>query len=116
MELSIILTLPFYVAAGMFVESVMRHWERIKILTIHSAKGLEFPVVFVYGLVRGMFPPISTTYFGYEDNKESLSDIEKERTLCYVAMTRASDALYLLTSKGVESPFVQELKEKVILW
>lgn len=88
----------------------------VKVSTVHSSKGLEFPVVFVYGLVKGMFPPISTTYFDYEDNKEPLSDIEKERTLCYVAMTRASDALYLLTSKGAESPFVQELKEKVILW
>ncbi len=90
--------------------------DTIKVSTIHSSKGLEFPVVFVYGLVKGIFPPISITYFNFDSDKDPLSDIEKERTLCYVAMTRASDALYLLTSKGAESLFVKELKEKVILW
>lgn len=60
---------------------------QISLLTIHNAKGLEFPVVFVAGLEEGLFPHSRS-----RDNEEAL---EEERRLCYVAMTRAEKQLYL---------------------
>lgn len=59
----------------------------IEMLTIHSAKGLEFPVVFVVGLEEGIFPSGRAMY--------STSELEEERRLCYVAITRARELLYL---------------------
>lgn len=88
--------------------------EQIKILTIHSAKGLEFPVVFLLGLIEGEVP---TTYTSKDmEDEEQQLEIEKERTLCYVGMTRAADALYLLTVQGRESRFIDELAGKITLW
>jgi DNA helicase-2/ATP-dependent DNA helicase PcrA len=58
----------------------------ITITTVHSAKGREWPVVFVVGLSEGMFP------ISYASTDEA---IEEERRLFYVAVTRAQDALYL---------------------
>ncbi len=63
----------------------------VRIMTVHQAKGLEFPVVFVVGLVEGVFP-----LFKAVAEKESL---EEERRLCYVAITRASETLYLTYPK-----------------
>ena len=88
--------------------------EQIKILTIHSAKGLEFPVVFLMGLTEGELPLLSN--LGNMEEEERQLEIEKERTLCYVGMTRAADALYLLTVQGKESRFIQELAGKITLW
>jgi DNA helicase-2/ATP-dependent DNA helicase PcrA len=59
----------------------------VKIMTIHSAKGLEFPVVFVVDLVEEIFPLTKKT--------SSQKEIEEERRLCYVALTRARKKLYL---------------------
>jgi len=59
----------------------------VKLMTIHAAKGLEFPCVFVVGLEEGLFPNIMATY-----NRE---DLEEERRLFYVAVTRAKLKLYL---------------------
>lgn len=59
----------------------------VTLMTVHSAKGLEFPVVFVAGLEEGLFP----FYNSVGDQKE----LEEERRLCYVGMTRAADMLYL---------------------
>ncbi len=88
--------------------------EQIKILTIHSAKGLEFPVVFLMGLTEGELPLLSN--LGNMEEEERQLEIEKERTLCYVGMTRAADVLYLLTVQGKESRFIQELAGKITLW
>ena len=88
--------------------------ERVKILTIHSAKGLEFPVVFLVGLTVGVLP--STQGLQHAEAEEAQLYIEQQRTLCYVGMTRAAEALYLLTVKGAESRFVKELAGKVALW
>ena len=90
--------------------------ERIKILTIHSAKGLEFPVVFLLGLTEEELPLTSGLKYIGEDAEETQLYIEQERRLCYVGMTRAAEALYLLTIKGKESRFLKELKGKVVLW
>ncbi len=57
--------------------------EAVKLMTIHSAKGLEFPVVFIVGFTEGIFPSSKTI----EERKEA--GLEEERRLCYVAITRA---------------------------
>ena len=68
------------------------HWNdsdnRVTLMTVHSAKGLEFPVVFVSGLDDGLFP----LYVALEKKKE----LEEERRLFYVALTRAQERVFLL--------------------
>ncbi|MDD9867778.1 MAG: UvrD-helicase domain-containing protein [Candidatus Campbellbacteria bacterium] len=61
--------------------------DSVTLMTIHSAKGLEFPVVLVCGLEEGLFP--------YERGEDSLNEKEEERRLCYVAFTRAKQKLFL---------------------
>lgn len=66
--------------------------DSVTMMTIHSAKGLEFPYVFVVGMEDGIFPGDMARY-----NEE---DMEEERRLCYVAITRAKKELYLSTSRS----------------
>lgn len=65
--------------------------QAVKLMTVHSAKGLEFPVVFVCGLSEGIFP-------GKRANTRE--KLEEERRLCYVAFTRARDRLFLSDAAG----------------
>jgi len=65
--------------------------QAVKLMTIHSAKGLEFPVVFLCGLSEGIFP-------GKRANTRE--KLEEERRLAYVAFTRAKDRLFLSDAAG----------------
>jgi DNA helicase-2/ATP-dependent DNA helicase PcrA len=64
----------------------------VTLMTVHAAKGLEFPVVFVTGLEDGVFPSLR--------NGEEQQAIEEERRLAYVAMTRAEERLYLTNARA----------------
>ena len=68
--------------------------ESVKLMTIHQAKGLEFPIVFVCGLSEGIFPSHRTL------RERRLAGLEEERRLMYVALTRAESRLYLTESEG----------------
>lgn len=88
----------------------------VKVMTIHSAKGLEFPLVFIIGVEDGYFP--------HEFSKNSAENIEEERRLLYVGMTRAMDKIYITNSKTrniygnilqrTPSPFLSEIPENYI--
>ena len=85
-------------------------------MTMHSAKGLEFPVVFVVGIEEGLFPGMKA--IGEPE------EMEEERRLCYVAMTRAKQRLYLTcasqrmlfgrTSANRPSRFTEEIPEQYL--
>ena len=66
--------------------------DSVTMMTIHSAKGLEFPYVFVVGMEDGVFPGDLARY--------NEADMEEERRLCYVAITRAKKELYLSSSRS----------------
>ncbi len=65
----------------------------VVLMTIHSAKGLEFPFVFLTGMEDGLFPSYMSISSGEEE------DVEEERRLCYVAITRAMQKLYISSAK-----------------
>lgn len=71
-------------------DSVDEH-AAVSLLTMHNAKGLEFPIVFITGMEEGLFP--------HTRSLESVSGMEEERRLCYVGMTRAEKSLYLTHAK-----------------
>ena len=100
------------------LDSVEASDDCVTMMTIHSAKGLEFPVVYVVGMEEGIFPGSSAQY----DEEE----LEEERRLCYVAMTRAKEKLTLTnarqrmlygrTSTNRASRFLDEIPEENMRW
>ncbi len=88
----------------------------VTLMTVHSAKGLEFPIVFIPGLEEGIFPGMQT--LSYDD------EIEEERRLAYVAITRAKEKLYCIhtrerlmygrTQYNPVSRFIKELPEECV--
>jgi DNA helicase-2/ATP-dependent DNA helicase PcrA len=91
---------------------------RVTLMTLHAAKGLEFPLVFLIGLEEGLFPHSRTLLVP--------DDIEEERRLCYVGMTRAMDTLILTRARyrrrygtdmpeaSVPSRFLEEVPQELI--
>ena len=91
---------------------------RVTLMTLHSAKGLEFPLVFLIGLEEGLFPHSRTLL--------APDDIEEERRLCYVGMTRAMDTLVLTRARyrrrygtdmpeaSVPSRFLEEVPQELM--
>lgn len=88
----------------------------VNLMTLHSAKGLEFNIVFILGLEEGIFPHFRSF--------ESESELEEERRLAYVGITRARKILHLLnarrrlifgkTSINMPSRFISEIKEELL--
>jgi len=88
----------------------------VVMMTLHSAKGLEFPVVFIPGVEEGLFP-------SYMSMTEGDDKLEEERRLCYVGITRAREKLYLLyaeqrtifgqTKYSLPSRFIRELPNEI---
>lgn len=82
--------------------------DTVKLMTIHAAKGLEFPTVFVVGFSEGIFPSSKTI----EDRKQL--GLEEERRLCYVAITRAEMRLFLFDSEGIAPNGRQKLPSRFL--
>lgn len=90
--------------------------DSVVLMTVHSAKGLEFPVVFLPGMEENIFPGMASVYVP--------SEVEEERRLAYVAITRAKEELYIfhaesrmifgMTNRNRVSRFVEEIPEALV--
>jgi DNA helicase-2/ATP-dependent DNA helicase PcrA len=91
---------------------------RVSLMTLHCAKGLEFPVVFIVGMEEGLLP--------HYRRGEEIEDLEEERRLCYVGITRAKERLFLSRAEkrstfgvgraNLPSRFLDELPMDLIKW
>ncbi|MCX7923691.1 MAG: DNA helicase PcrA [Clostridia bacterium] len=98
------------------IDNFEEETDSVIMMTLHSAKGLEFPVVFMVGMEEGVFP-------GYRSMTDD-NEVEEERRLCYVGITRAREKLYMTnahcrtlfgnTSYNKVSRFIKEIPEELI--
>ena len=98
------------------IDGMQEGASQVVLMTLHSAKGLEFPVVFMAGMDEGLFPGIRSI--------SSEDDIEEERRLCYVGITRAREQLFLITAfsrtifgkteRYAPSRFINEIPEELV--
>ncbi len=98
------------------VDSYNPSEDAITLMTLHSAKGLEFPVVFMVGMEEGLFPNLRSAM--------DLSELEEERRLCYVGITRAKEKLYCLHAatrllygamqSNLPSRFIHEIPDHLV--
>ncbi len=101
-----------YLALISDLDTLDESGDHVMMMTLHSAKGLEFPVVFLVGVEQGLLPHALS---------ETPRDIEEERRLCYVGMTRAQDELHLTYARErsyygsrracIPSPFLKAFKD-----
>lgn len=94
--------------ALMSAEDAEKSCEAVKLMTIHASKGLEFPVVFAIGFSEGIFPSSKTI----EERKKL--GLEEERRLCYVAITRAMETLFIMDSEGQSQQGIKKLPSRFL--
>lgn len=100
------------------IDNLDENNDMVSLMTIHSAKGLEFPIVYLAGMEDGLFPSYMSLSTGDE------SDIEEERRLCYVGITRAKETLIMSaarmrtvrgeTQMNITSRFVREIPKALL--
>lgn len=114
-----IISLEEFLAEISLVSDIEEHKENndvITLMTVHSAKGLEFDYVFIIGLEEGIFPHNNSLF--------ETEALEEERRLCYVAITRAKQGLYLINARkrtiygmdsyNAPSRFIEEINEDLL--
>ncbi len=103
------------------VDSMEERPEAITLITLHQAKGLEFPVVFIVGMEEGVLP--------HSRSMDDPSEVEEERRLCYVGVTRAKERLYLMrafrrgfrggprggSGPGIPSRFLLDIPRELVM-